>query len=239
MWFHAKMNVSKHVHAEKHHKCNQTNYTSTAKHQRRNAIIISTITKPSAAQQVFQFHVDWVNGAELARQERLPRSRGCQDHAHLLRNVRRVLVSKLRQRTQLPGKTEKWVFTHLGRVQLFKSLQHIVPTLELHCLLLQAFLHTLTRVWGEPAAAAYLRNEYLSPLERHVQLMPDGPSGHALLSPSWAGACGQVPSTGCGSQPVEVYHETWQRNLNAQGTLVTLLDVLPTMSLEYRTCSRP
>ncbi len=106
---------------------------------------------------------------------------------------------------------------------LFPTLQYRIPTLSLHCTVWEVFLRTLASVWEEPAAAA-----------DHAGLATDVNDATRLFCPRWAGCCGQIPATGCRFQPVEAFHEAWQRNLHLRGAARTAADVLPAMQPEYQ-----
>ncbi len=186
---------------------------------------------------VRQLHKDWAPGAEHARRLVLPGAHSCDDFAHLLRNARKALAGKLRARTAVPGLRGKgsYVLTFHGRCLLFLEAQHVAPTLSLHHALWTVFLRTMESpdLWAEAAAAEYLRQEYVQVLTPDQSRAVFPVTTETLYSSSWCGCCGLIPGTGCGSQPIEAFHSSWQRGIAARGGKVSLRQCFDAVQAEY------
>ena len=172
--------------------------------------------------QTIQVHKDYAKGIDAARRRVFPRSRPCDDYAHM----RRASYSALRK--HLGGAEGAQAFTFLNR---FITVTRLVPCIQLFdTLWREAFAWLLSK--GHKAATKYLQKTYFVEIPgdaapRHFVTTRSSESS-VLFAGFWSGILGTYPGTGSGTQTIESFHSYWQSLLRnkIRAAPLKLLDVM-------------
>ena len=199
------------------HSESTENYTDFFRDVIRVLMLAREQTNEQARASITELSKDWADGIEAARKIVMPDARPYGDFTHMSANLKSVIPKKCLETTvaEITWASSKsnqdWI------QHAFKSICDHCPTVNLLDMLLQAWANTIEHILLEPETLTYLRKEkYVESLSSETLASWGIPCQSAdlqmlLFSKAWRGLFSGWPGFKCGSQPVEAFHNAWER----------------------------
>ena len=194
----------------------------------------------SILQRCLQCAKDFNDGIEHGRHQVCPDVRPVGDPTHMWSRFGMQLPRKCKDTKTIEPTAASQKPNNQQIYDAFEVFCIFTPTIDM----LDVFLgHCLTQcvyILHEEAAIDYLHKEkYVQQVSRQqLQLwnvvVRDSTVDLFWFCPAWQGLFGAFPGMSCGSQPVEAFHNGWERSLHGMGAADQLAADLGTMQPLYR-----